>query len=102
VTDAVSAAGCPEGEYELSGMRVVLRPNGTVGPPGTTNLAGSALTLDRAVANTVRFTGLPVEEAWRLASERPARYLGLAPRGRCIAEWDPKECRLEILQVLDR
>jgi N-acetylglucosamine-6-phosphate deacetylase len=101
VTDAVSAAGCEPGEYELSGMLVVLRENGTVGPPGTTNLAGSALTMDTAVANTVKYTGIKLEEAWRLGAEQPSRYLGLAPQGRCVVDWEPAECRLKIVRVID-
>jgi len=101
VTDAVAAAGCPPGEYELNGQRVVFHKEGWVGQPHKRWLAGSALTMDRAVANTVNFTGLPVEAVWPMASELPARYLGLATKGRVVADWDPDECRLNVLEVVE-
>ncbi|MDQ2736285.1 MAG: N-acetylglucosamine-6-phosphate deacetylase, partial [Pseudomonadota bacterium] len=44
---------------------------------GIETLAGSVLTMDRAVANLQRFTGVPLEIAVRLASHNPARLLGL-------------------------
>jgi len=101
VTDAVSAAGCPPGEYELHGQRVIYHEEGWVAPPHGRWLAGSALTMDRAVANTVKATGLPLETVWPMASEHPARYLGLEPRGRVIADWNPVECTLKVLEVVE-
>jgi N-acetylglucosamine-6-phosphate deacetylase len=101
VTDAVAAAGCPPGDYELNGMKVTLDKDGRVFQPGTPWLAGSSLTLDRAVANTVRFTGLSLEEILPMASTQPAAYLGLTPLGRVVADWDPAECRLNSLKVFD-
>lgn len=78
VTDATAAAGCPPGRYRLGALDVELDATGRVAAPGATNLAGSALTMDRAVANTVRFTGLTLEEVLPMASTHPAAYLGLA------------------------
>jgi N-acetylglucosamine-6-phosphate deacetylase len=101
VTDAISAAGCPPGEYELNGERVVLSVDGRVSPPGKPWLAGSAITLDQAVANTVKFTGLPLKEVLPMASDRPAEYLGLKPSGKVTAEWNVNECRLTNLKVSD-
>ena len=49
-------------------------------PDGT--LAGSALTMDRAVANVVRHAGVPVEDALRAASATPASVVGADDRGR--------------------
>jgi N-acetylglucosamine-6-phosphate deacetylase len=80
VTDAMEAAGMAEGEYELSGRRVRLEDGSVRLPDGT--LAGSALTMDRAVRNAVRFLGVPLEDAARMASETPAEILGLAEKGR--------------------
>jgi N-acetylglucosamine-6-phosphate deacetylase len=101
VTDAVAAAGCPLGDYELNGMRVTLDKSGKVFQPGTPWLAGSSLTLDCAITNTVKFTGLPLEEVLPMASTQPAAYLGLTPSGKVVADWDPAECRLSILKVID-
>ena len=101
VTDAVAPAGCAPGTYVINGMRVVLSPDGRVAQPGASCLAGSAATLDRAVANAVKFTGLPLEEILPMASSRPARYLGLEPAGRVSADWDAAECQLSNLKVFD-
>ncbi len=49
-------------------------------PDGT--IAGSVLTMDRAVANVVRHTSVPLEMAVAAASTNPARVLGLSDRGR--------------------
>jgi N-acetylglucosamine-6-phosphate deacetylase len=80
VTDAMEAAGMDEGEYELSGRRVRLENDAVRLPDGT--LAGSALTMDQAVRNAVEFLGIPLEDAVRMASETPARILGLSEKGR--------------------
>jgi N-acetylglucosamine-6-phosphate deacetylase len=101
VTDAVAAAGCVPGAYEINGIRVVLSEDGRVSQPGKPWLAGSAVTLDRAVANTVQYTGLPLEEILPMASIRPAGYLGVQPAGRVTADWNTAECRLSILEVSD-
>jgi N-acetylglucosamine-6-phosphate deacetylase len=80
VTDAMEAAGMAEGEYELSGRKVRLE-NGAVRLPDGT-LAGSALTMDQAVRNAVRFLDIPLKDAVRMASETPAEILGLSEKGR--------------------
>jgi N-acetylglucosamine-6-phosphate deacetylase len=82
VTDAAAAAGMPDGEYELSG-RTVRLDNGSVRLPDGT-LAGSALTMDQAVRNAVRFLGIPLEDAVRMVSETPAKVLGLSAGGRVV------------------
>ena len=74
VTDGMSATGMPDGEYMLGELRVDVS-NGVCLLDGT--LAGSVLTLDRAVANLCQFTGVSLPEAVRLASINPARMLGL-------------------------
>lgn len=101
VTDAVAAAGCAPGTYELNGEHVVSDEDGRVSSPGKPWLAGSAITLDRALANTVEFTGLPLEEVLPMASTQPAAYLGVQTFGRVIANWNAAECRLSILKVCD-
>ena len=56
--------------------------------PGTPYLAGSALTLDRAIANTVRFTGLSIDAVIPMASTIPAAYMGMTTIGTVTADWD--------------
>jgi N-acetylglucosamine-6-phosphate deacetylase len=78
VTDAISATGMPDGPCELAGLPVTVA-NGRASLTGSPQtLAGSVLTLDRAVANLQTFTGCPLEEAVRCASSHPAALLGLA------------------------
>jgi N-acetylglucosamine-6-phosphate deacetylase len=101
VTDAVAAAGCPPGTYELNGEPVVLTEDGRVCPVGISNLAGSAIGLDQAVANTVKFTGLPISEVLPMASSQPAEYLGLPTSGRVTADWNAAECLLSNLKVVE-
>jgi N-acetylglucosamine-6-phosphate deacetylase len=99
VTDAMAAAGMPPGRYTLGTLEVELSPTGRVAAPGAPNLAGSALTLDVAIGNTVRFTGLPLEDVVAMASTRPAEFVGAPAAGRVTAEWDATACRLRVVQV---
>lgn len=78
VTDAIRACGAGDGESELGGATVRVEGGAVRLPDGT--LAGSVLTLDRAVRNAVSL-GVPLRVASRLASAVPAAYLGLADRG---------------------
>lgn len=77
VTDAMSAAGMPDGEYQLGGFAVQVT-DGRAMARGV--LAGSVLTLDRALANFLEFTGAPLEEALRLLTANPAEMTGFADR----------------------
>jgi N-acetylglucosamine-6-phosphate deacetylase len=99
VTDSIAAAGMPPGRYTLGGQEVELSAAGRVAAPGAPNLAGSALRLDVAIGNTVRFTGLPLEDVLPMASTRPAEYLGLANTGKVVAEWDPTSSTLRVRRV---
>jgi len=83
VTDAMSAAGMPDGEYQLGGFAVQVT-NGRAMARGV--LAGSVLTLDRALANFVAFTGATVEQGLRLLTANPAAMTGLTEQtGRLTA-----------------
>jgi N-acetylglucosamine-6-phosphate deacetylase len=82
VTDAMSAAGMPDGEYRLGGFPVQVA-NGRATANGV--LAGSVLTLDRALANFVRFTGATAEQGVRLMTANPAAMTGLAGRTGSVA-----------------
>jgi N-acetylglucosamine-6-phosphate deacetylase len=101
ITDAGAAAGCAPGTYTIGGVTCVLGADGRVSLPGTPYLAGSALRLDEAVANVVRFTGLPFDDAVAMASTVPAAYLGSAAAGRVTADWDADNHRLHIVDVAD-
>ena len=74
VTDGMSATGMPDGTYRLGDFPVEVR-NG-VCLSGQT-LAGSVLTMDRAVENLQAFTGSSLATAVRLASRNPAMMLNL-------------------------
>lgn len=74
ITDGMSATGMPDGTYMLGEFEVQVS-NGRCLANGV--LAGSVLTLDRAVANFIRFTGTSLAETIPLASVNPARMLGL-------------------------
>jgi N-acetylglucosamine-6-phosphate deacetylase len=101
VTDAMAAAGRPPGEYKFGALTVRLDENGRVAVPGQPNLAGSALLMDRAVGNTVRFAGLSLENALRMASTGPADYLGVGPTGTLDLEWDEAAFTLRVVRVRD-
>lgn len=81
VTDAVAAAGMPDGEYRLGAHRITKRGETVRLADGS--LAGSVLTMDRAMRNLLTL-GLPLAEAVRRCSTLPAEYLGLADRGRLV------------------
>jgi N-acetylglucosamine-6-phosphate deacetylase len=81
ITDAMAAAGRPDGSYRLGSMRVDvsggvarLAERGGSGP-----IAGSTATMDVIVRRAVA-AGLPVPEAAAAASTNPARVLGLQDR----------------------
>jgi N-acetylglucosamine-6-phosphate deacetylase len=79
VTDAIRAAGEPDGPTELGGQRVHVRDGRATLEDGT--LAGSVLTLDRALANAVSW-GVPLPDAALLVTRNPADYLGRRDLGR--------------------
>jgi N-acetylglucosamine-6-phosphate deacetylase len=83
VTDAVGAAGLPDGSYTFVGRTVLLRDGAVRLPDGT--LAGSTLTMDRAVRNMVGLAGMNWSDAIRMATLTPATIGGVADRKGRIA-----------------
>lgn len=77
VTDAIAAADAGPGRYRLGDGEVIVSSDLRVHRPGQANLAGSALTLDRAIVNTVLRCGVAFEQGWEMASRRPAALVGL-------------------------
>jgi N-acetylglucosamine-6-phosphate deacetylase len=80
VSDAIAAADAGPGLFRLGEQQVEVSADLRVQVPGQPNLAGSALTLDRAVVNVALHCDVPFVEAWAMASSRPAHFLGLPPR----------------------
>jgi N-acetylglucosamine-6-phosphate deacetylase len=78
ITDATAAAGMPDGIYQLGPIQVEVK-DGKCTKDG--NLAGSVLTMDRAVRNVTRFAGWPLQDAVRAATLNAARAVGLAQHG---------------------
>lgn len=84
ITDAISAAGLGNGDYELGGLKVVVQ-DGVARLKEGNSLAGSTLTMIDAFRFVVNKVGLSVEEASRLASGNPARQLGISDSTGSIA-----------------
>jgi N-acetylglucosamine-6-phosphate deacetylase len=82
VTDGISATGMPDGEYRLGGLVVQMR-GGVCRSEG--RLAGSVLTMDRAVRNVMEFCGCALDVALRLATLNPARVTAVSNRKGVIA-----------------
>lgn len=78
ITDAIRAAGLPDGDYELGGQLVTVR--GGVSRTTQGGLAGSSLTMDRAVQNVIDFAGVSLPEAIKMATAVPAEAMGLQGR----------------------
>lgn len=74
ITDAISATGMPDGTYMLGELEVEVR-GGHCESNG--RLAGSVLTLDRAIRNTMKFANSDLQTAIRMATINPARVLGI-------------------------
>ena len=99
VSDAMAAAGCEPGSYRIGELDVEVGNDRRVSLRGTPYLAGSALTMPEAVANTVRFTGMTLEDVLPMASTVPAGYLGIDLAGEVTAEWDPDRFTLQVTDV---
>jgi N-acetylglucosamine-6-phosphate deacetylase len=76
VTDSVHVAGLPAGDYDLGSVPIRLLPSGQVVTrtlPGS--MAGSTLTMDRAISRYRTIAEVSLEEAIAAASTNPARLL---------------------------
>jgi N-acetylglucosamine-6-phosphate deacetylase len=82
VSDGIAATGMQDGSYRLGNFEVAVRDGVARNSEG--KLAGSTLTLDRALRNLVAF-GVPLIDAVRMATLLPARRLGLAGKKGVIA-----------------
>jgi N-acetylglucosamine-6-phosphate deacetylase len=75
ITDAMRATGFKEGTYDLGGQEVIVTQGQAKLKNGT--LAGSVLTMDRAVKNLVTKVGISLLNAVQMASYNPAKCLGI-------------------------
>ncbi len=78
ISDAIRAAGMPEGTYQFDDRSVLLKDGAVRLLDGT--LAGSALTMDRALRNFMDATGEPLENIWQTTSLNAAKAIGVADR----------------------
>lgn len=83
ITDAISLTGQMDGAFTMAGRKVQVR-QGTA-YLGDGRLAGSTLTMERAVKTMMDTVGVPLAEAVRMASLNPARVLGLEHRKGILA-----------------
>jgi N-acetylglucosamine-6-phosphate deacetylase len=95
VSDSLSGAGMPDGNYRLGNFTVHVA--GGVSRTVEGNLAGSTLTLDAAVRNFANFTGLSYQTCLPCATMHPARALGLEKQKGVIAPGADAD-----LAILDR
>jgi N-acetylglucosamine-6-phosphate deacetylase len=105
VTDAIRACGMADGTYKLYEHDVTVGDGAARLADGT--LAGSVLTMDRAVKNMVELAGLPIEYVLPLATIVPAKIAGVADcKGRIEVDYDADlvmlDERLEVERVVVR
>ena len=75
ISDAMRATGLDNGEYDLGGQKVTVKGYEARLADGV--LAGSTLTLNRAVKNMVEHVGVPLVDAVLMATLNPAKQIGI-------------------------
>jgi N-acetylglucosamine-6-phosphate deacetylase len=88
ISDSMRATGLPDGEYDLGGQSMTV--SGGVARTHDGALAGGTTPLYACVLRAISF-GIPAEEAFRMASDTPARLLGLN-KGRIEVGYDADFC----------
>lgn len=83
VTDAMRATCLHNGVYDLGGQQVIVKENTATLSDGT--LAGSVLRMPQAIKNMLQFTGCDLLDAVKMASENPAKVLGIFDKKGSIA-----------------
>ena len=78
VSDALSLAGLPPGDYRMfDGSELTLQPSGRLELTGTPYLAGAAIGLPVCVGNAVRHAAVTLRDAVRMVTANPSRLLRL-------------------------
>lgn len=83
ITDAMRAKHMPDGVSELGGQVVIVKNGEARLENGT--LAGSVLTMNKAVSNTMKFLGTDLATTIKYATINPAKNLGVADQMGSIA-----------------
>ncbi len=104
VSDGTAATGMPDGKYQLGKLQV--KVSGGVCRNSEGKLAGSTLTLDRALRNIVAL-GVPLASALRMVTSNPARQIGAASRKGVLAPGADADLvflddKLEVTDVMTR
>lgn len=112
ITDAMRAAGMPDGESVLGSLRnglKVIVEDGVAKLPDRTSFAGSVATSDRLVRTMVNLAGVPVLDAVRMASKTPATILGAGDwKGSLVAGMDAdivifdRDIRIQMTMVMGK
>ena len=110
VSDAVAVGGLRPGIYQTPvGGTVELTPEGRIGVSGSSVLGGAALPLRKGIANVARLPGFSLQQAVRMATENPGRFVGGrgvlrvgAPADLVQFAWHPGDDDIEIGRVFVR
>jgi N-acetylglucosamine-6-phosphate deacetylase len=78
ITDAIRAGGLPDGEYRIDDRTIFVKDGAVRLPDGT--LAGSTLTMNRALRNLMNATGQPLDTLWPTSSLNAARAIHVSDR----------------------
>ncbi|MCX6056368.1 MAG: N-acetylglucosamine-6-phosphate deacetylase [Chloroflexi bacterium] len=100
VTDSISAAGLEDGTYQFDGQRVTCSQGSARLEDGT--LAGSTITMEKALKNLINASERPLDELWRCSSLNAAEAIHLEDhKGKIKAGYDADLVLLDSdLQVL--
>jgi len=74
ITDAISPTGLPDGEYQLTGLKITLQDG--ISRTSAGGLAGSTLTLEAGVRYAMLFAGVSLSDALTMATWAPAEAMG--------------------------
>ena len=81
ITDSMAATGEPDGEYSIAGTPVtVINGRAIILPSGT--IAGSTLTMFKAVCNLMKFANISLEKAIKYATVNPAKMVNAKDIGK--------------------
>jgi N-acetylglucosamine-6-phosphate deacetylase len=84
ITDAIEAAGAGDGAYDHGDMQITVKDGMAMLSDGS-SIAGSTLTMDKAVRRSVLSAGVPLHDALVAATATPAGAIGLADQVGVIA-----------------
>lgn len=76
ISDSIEAAGLPDGEYGLGGMKTIVKDGKCMLADGSGTISGSTSFLLDCVKKAIEF-GIPEQDAFRMASQTPAELLGI-------------------------